>query len=89
MPLDKKRFQWEIYWHPLDEWAELIYKWAIDTGLTNTVCTMFEIVNGENSVDQEFYGLDEGIVRKALQTLEVKGRCELISMDDAEGVKFF
>lgn len=89
LPLDTKQFQWEIYWHPLDELGGMIYKWAVDTALTNTVCTIFEIVNGENSIDQEFYEMNENVVRKALKVLEEKGKCELISLDEAEGVKFF
>lgn len=88
-PLDKKRMQWEIYWHPLDEWAEIIYKWATDMGMTNTVCTIFELINGDNTTGEEFHGLDEQILIKALRTLETKGKCELIMFDDNQGVKFF
>ncbi|KAG4065630.1 hypothetical protein HA402_012620 [Bradysia odoriphaga] len=86
-PVDKKKLQWEIYWHPLDEWGNIIYKWASDNGMTNTVCTLFEISQGENSVNEEFYGLDQSVLVKALKTLQAKQRCELF--DDNEGVKFF
>jgi len=88
-PLDKKRFQWDIYWYTLDEWANLIYKWAIDNGMSGTVCTLFEITNGDNATDQEFHELDQSILVKALRKLEQTGKCELISFDDNEGVKFF
>lgn len=86
-PLDKKKLQWEIYWHPLDEWGNIIYRWASDNGMTNTVCTLFEISQGENAVDEEFYGLDQSVLVKALRTLQAKQKCELF--DDNEGVKFF
>lgn len=88
-PIDKKKSQWEIYWHTLDEWANLIYNWTVENGQTNTVCTLFELTNGENTTDQEFYGLDNGVLVKALKVLEEKGKCELMMFDEHQGVKFF
>lgn len=88
-PLDKKRTQWEIYWHTLDEWASLIHNWAVENGQTNTVCTLFELTNGDNTDTEEFYGLDQGVLVKALKVLESRGKCELIMFDDNQGVKFF
>lgn len=86
-PVDsKKRDIWEIYWFTLDEWSELIYKWASDNAMLGSVCTTFEIANGDNSTDQEFYGLIDDILLKALRRLESSGKCELIG---DEGVKFF
>lgn len=87
--IDKKRAQWEIYWNTLDEWANIIYKWAIDNGMTNTVCTLFEITHGDNSVNEEFHELDQNVLIKALKLLEQSQKCEMISFDDNEGVKFF
>lgn len=86
-PIDpKKRDQWEVYWYTLDEWANMIYKWVSDNAMLGQVCTVFEISNGDNSTDQEFHGLSDDIVLKALRRLEQSGKCELI---DEEGVKFF
>lgn len=86
-PIDpKKRDNWEIYWYTLDEWANMIYKWVSDNAMLGQVCTVFEISNGDNSTDQEFHGLSDDIVLKALRRLEQSGKCELI---DEEGVKFF
>lgn len=86
-PVDpKKRDKWEIYWYTLDEWANMIYKWATDNAMLGQVCTIFEIANGDNSTDQEFHGLSDDILLKSLQRLEQSGKCELIGED---GVKFF
>lgn len=86
-PVDpKKRDNWEIYWYTLDEWANMIYKWATDNAMLGQVCTIFEIANGDNSTDQEFHGLSDDILLKSLQRLEQSGKCELIGED---GVKFF
>lgn len=88
-PIDKKRNTWEIYWNTLDEWANMIYKWATDNAMTGTVCTLFEITNGDQSTDQEFHELDAAVLLKAIKRLEAAGKCEHISFDDNEGVKFF
>lgn len=86
-PVDpKKRDKWEIYWYTLDEWANMIFKWATDNAMLGQVCTIFEIANGDNSTDQEFHGLSDDILLKSLQRLEQSGKCELIGED---GVKFF
>lgn len=37
----------------------------------------------------EFHSLDMNVLVKALKTLELKGRCELMEFDDSQGVKFF
>ncbi|EDS33991.1 vacuolar protein sorting-associated protein 25 [Culex quinquefasciatus] len=88
-PVDKRRQQWEIYWHTLDEWATIVHEWATGNGMTGTVCTIFELVAGDNTVGEEFHGLDQDVFKKVLKVLEGKGKCELIAFDDNEGVKFF
>ncbi|KAL4713826.1 hypothetical protein ACJJTC_015480 [Scirpophaga incertulas] len=88
-PLDKNKNVWEIYWHSLDEWGEMVYNWASKNGLNNSVCTLFEIREGENTVDEEFHGLDMNVLVKALKNLQVKGKCELMESEDNQGVKFF
>lgn len=86
-PIDpKKRDIWEVYWFTIDEWANMIYKWVSDNAMIGQVCTIFEIVNGDNSTDKEFYGLGNDFLLKILRRLEQNGKCELI---DEEGVKFF
>ncbi|XP_026758689.1 vacuolar protein-sorting-associated protein 25-like isoform X2 [Galleria mellonella] len=88
-PIDKSKNIWEIYWHSLDEWGNMIYSWASNNGLNNSVCTIFELREGENTVDEEFHGLDVNILIKALKRLETKGKCELMEFNDSQGVKFF
>ncbi|XP_063549006.1 vacuolar protein-sorting-associated protein 25 isoform X2 [Cydia strobilella] len=88
-PLDKSKNVWEVYWHSLDEWGNIVYSWASSNGMNNSVCTLFELREGENTVDEEFHGLDMTILIKALKTLEAKGKCELMEFDDNQGVKFF
>lgn len=37
----------------------------------------------------EFHGLEEWMLLRSLQALQNDGRAEIITMDDAKGVKFF
>lgn len=54
-PSDKNKTRWEIYWHTLDEWASIIYAYASNNGLTNSVCTLFELSQGDNCADEGTY----------------------------------
>ncbi|GAB6028115.1 Vacuolar protein-sorting-associated protein 25 [Chamberlinius hualienensis] len=85
---DKARKRCYIYWRTPEEWGKLIYNWVIANGLNNSVCTLYEIT-GEESIKEEFYGLDEKILLRALQVLESDKKAELFSTDGSEGVKFF
>lgn len=81
-PVDKTKTQWEIYWCTLDELGIKIYDWAVENAMIDTVCTVFEI-------NEHFSEFDENIILKALATLVVKGKCEIIPTGDSDGVKFF
>ena len=48
----KTRKQCLVYWRTLEEWANLIYKYVQDSGLTNTVCTLFELTSGDDTKKQ-------------------------------------
>lgn len=88
-PVDVKKMQWEIYWHPLDEWGNIIYNFITENGMANTVCTVQELLAGDDSTKEEFHGLDQGVFLKALKKLESKQKCEIMNFDDSLGVKFF
>ncbi|XP_046590165.1 vacuolar protein-sorting-associated protein 25 isoform X1 [Neodiprion lecontei] len=89
IPLDKSKQRWLVYWHTLEEWGEIIYNWAQENGFAGSVCTLFELTQGENTTDQEFYGLDSDVLIRSLRTLEASKKAELIIFDDNQGVKFF
>lgn len=78
---------YEIYWLTLEEWSNVIYTWAVNCGMTNSVLTFFELLN--DHTDQEFHQLNEQVFMKALKHLESKGKCEVIEIDGSYGVKFF
>ncbi|XP_070569700.1 vacuolar protein-sorting-associated protein 25-like [Ptychodera flava] len=86
---DKSRRRCVIMWRTPEEWGSLIYQWASINGMVNTVCTLYELVSGDDTIKEEFHKLDMDLLRRALKTLEAKRKAELISFDSNEGVKFF
>lgn len=52
MPLDKTKQRWLVYWHTLEEWGDIIYNWVQETGHVGSVCTFYELTQGEDIVDQ-------------------------------------
>lgn len=73
----------------LQEWADNIYSWARNAGMTGSVCTLFELSEGDDTKDQAFHGITSETLLRALKKLEGMGRAELIIFDDNQGVKFF
>ena len=51
------------------------------------MCTLFEISEGPEVVGQPFHGLDEAVLLRSLQTLELQKKAEIFP--GGEGVKFF
>jgi ESCRT-II complex subunit VPS25 len=87
----KERTKVSILWKNVDHWAAAILNWVVESGKTNTVLTVWEIQNGDDSKDQEFFGLDTRILLKALTALEKQGKAQVFSgtSDENLGVKFF
>ncbi|KAK4944187.1 hypothetical protein LTR10_016300 [Elasticomyces elasticus] len=78
-----------IWWRKPEEWASLIASWVEDTGQKGTVLTLYELIEGEATEKQEFYGLDMDVLRKSLNTLVKKGKAQVFGTGDQQGVKFF
>ena len=83
---DKTKASCLVFWKSPQEWGDLIYNWALKTGQLNSVCTLHEITQGTNTTEEEFYGLEEWLLLRALKLLQSKGKAELIGN---EGIKFF
>ncbi|XP_071482964.1 vacuolar protein-sorting-associated protein 25-like isoform X1 [Diadema antillarum] len=86
---DKGRTRCLVMWRTPEEWGNLIYRWASNNGMTNTVCTLYELTSGEDTAKEEFYGLEDWLLKRALKCLERQRKAEMIAFDTNEGVKFF
>ncbi|KAM5273326.1 vacuolar protein-sorting-associated protein 25 isoform 1-T1 [Ctenodactylus gundi] len=87
--LDKNKSSFLIMWRRPEEWGKLIYQWVSRSGQNNSVFTLYELTNGEDTEDEEFHGLDEATLLRALQALQQEHKAEIISISDGRGVKFF
>ncbi|KAM7030077.1 PREDICTED: vacuolar protein-sorting-associated protein 25 [Sturnus vulgaris] len=87
--LDKNKTSFLIMWKRPEEWGKLIYQWVSKNGLTNSVFTLYELASGDDTENEEFHGLDEATLLRALQALQQEHKAEIITLDDGRGVKFF
>lgn len=49
---DKLRKRCFVFWRTPEEWGALIYRYVSDNGMTNTVCTLFELTSGDDTRNQ-------------------------------------
>jgi ESCRT-II complex subunit VPS25 len=86
----KKKDLVYIYWRTPSEWADIIQQWVADTGYSNSVLTVYELIEGDTGEKAEFFGLDGQLFRKAIGVMQRHGKAELFqgSTSDEDGVKF-
>ncbi|ELW54714.1 Serine/threonine-protein kinase WNK4 [Tupaia chinensis] len=80
--LDKNKSSFLIMWRRPEEWGKLIYQWVSRSGQNNSVFTLYELTNGEDTEDEEFHGLDEATLLRALQALQQEHKAEIITISD-------
>uniref|UniRef100_A0A8R1TNP5 Vacuolar protein-sorting-associated protein 25 n=1 Tax=Onchocerca volvulus TaxID=6282 RepID=A0A8R1TNP5_ONCVO len=78
--LDKNKNRCHIYWRRPEEWAILIYEWAVSNSLLNTPCTLYEITQGDDVTQESFYGLDKDVLLKSLAVLVEQRRAQLLNI---------
>nr|XP_033775310.1 vacuolar protein-sorting-associated protein 25 [Geotrypetes seraphini] len=87
--LDKNKSSFLIMWRRPEEWGKIIYQWVTKNGMTNSVFTLYELINGSDTEKEDFHGLDESMLLRAMQALQLEHRAEIITLNDSKGVKFF
>lgn len=78
-----------IYWRRPEEWAAALEEWVERTGQKGTVLTLYEIVEGDASRREEFYGMDMDLLQKSLSVCVKRGKAQIFGGEGSEGVKFF
>ena len=78
-----------VWWRRPEEWAEVLAGWVEETGQKGTVLTLYEIVNGLPSADQEFHAMDQEVLQRSLGVLVKRGKAQVFGSEDEQGVKFF
>ncbi|CCH42087.1 Vacuolar protein-sorting-associated protein 25 [Wickerhamomyces ciferrii] len=72
-----------------EDWASMILEWIESTGQNGTVLTMYEISQGDLSLNKEFHGIHPVILETALNVLVKRSRAQLLKDEDGKiaGVK--
>lgn len=89
--MNKEKTDCFIYWKTAQEWSQIIYNWAKETGQLNTTLTFYEILEDDSNAKQPFYKLDHKLFVKVLNHLNGQGKAEIIGDPDSSdsGVKFY
>lgn len=58
--------------------------------MQGSICTVYELLQGDLTEGTEFYGMDRGVFLEAMQVLSKSGKAQLFSATDPNemGVKF-
>lgn len=59
------------------------------TGQKNVVLTVYELLEGEATMSQEWHGMDADVMLKSLNILVKRGKAQVFGSEGQEGVKFF
>ncbi|KAL2865489.1 ESCRT-II subunit protein VPS25 [Aspergillus lucknowensis] len=78
-----------IWWRRPEEWAGVIAEWVENTGQKNVVLTVYELLEGDATISQEWHGMDPEVMFKSLNILVKQGKAQVFGSEGQEGVKFF
>ncbi|KAH2306036.1 hypothetical protein KXV64_008916 [Aspergillus fumigatus] len=78
-----------IWWRRPEEWAGIVADWVEATGQKNVVLTVYELLEGEATMSQEWHGMDADVMLKSLNILVKRGKAQVFGSEGQEGVKFF
>lgn len=77
----KSEVEFYILWKSLDLWANEILEWFESTNQVNKVITFYEIVAGEDSINESFYSMPEPLLFQILNILVKRGRATMLKED--------
>lgn len=80
-----------VMWRSPQEIAASVLDFVRKNGMAGQVYTAFDLHSGDEvTATADFHGTDPAVFRKALEILEVQGKCALFqgSSSEEDGVKF-
>ena len=74
------------------QYSSMIYAFAEENMLIGDILTVYDITSGDETMHEEFHGIDNQIVARALAHLQSQGRAQIMREEgkpiDEWGVKF-
>uniref|UniRef100_A0A7E4ZS25 Vacuolar protein-sorting-associated protein 25 n=1 Tax=Panagrellus redivivus TaxID=6233 RepID=A0A7E4ZS25_PANRE len=87
--VDRQKKQCHIHWQTPEQWAEVIHGWARSNGFINSVVTFEDLIEGDDTVQESFHGINRLALLKALEVLQSNNRAAIVDIDGVQaGVKF-
>jgi hypothetical protein len=85
---DKRRFL--VLTKSLAEWGRLVVGYVDRTGQMGSVLTVFELLEGDDTAAEEFFGMDRTLFMRVLAALEANHQAKVFTASDPtkSGVKF-
>ena len=81
---DKSKFL--VFYKSLAEWSMLVYKFVDGTGQMGSVFTVYELLEGDETTNEEFYGMERAAFMRVLEFMEREGRAKLFTASDPSKV---
>ncbi|SCU81776.1 LANO_0B04148g1_1 [Lachancea nothofagi CBS 11611] len=67
-----------MLWRTIDYWSSLMLQWFETCGKLNQVVTLYELLEGDESLNWEFHGMHQSLCEECLQRLCDRGRATLL-----------
>ncbi|CAN3372635.1 vacuolar protein-sorting-associated protein 25 [Diutina rugosa] len=78
-----------VYWRSLDEWGEMLYDHAVQTGQLDTVMTIYELTSEDSSLPEPLKQLDQAFLLTIIADLKKKNKVQILKEGGTvAGVKF-
>ncbi|CCC71360.1 hypothetical protein NCAS_0H00500 [Naumovozyma castellii] len=71
-----------ILWQNIDSWASLILQWFEDSNKLNQVVTIYELSQGDETINWEFHQMPEPLLILALKPLCKRNRATMLKDED-------
>lgn len=78
-----------VWWRSIEEWGALIENWVAETGQKGVVLTLYELTESDATIGQEFHGIENELLQKALAVLVKRGKAQIFGQEEGQGIKFF
>ncbi|EDO18822.1 hypothetical protein Kpol_1028p98 [Vanderwaltozyma polyspora DSM 70294] len=82
----KNSSMYYILWNSLDLWASLILQWFETSVKLNQVVTLYELSQGDETINWEFHGMPELLLVKCLKPLCNRNRATILKDDNGKPV---
>ena len=88
--VDETKSRCLVFWYLWTSGPSWCTTGPLHTGKIGNVFTLYDLVEGEETVGSEFHGLDKHVFYRVIAALQKRGMCQVFASSNLEetGVKF-